>query len=65
MDLTNKEYVQRCRDGHPDDFRLLVHRYQGPLFSYLTGRLRDRSRAEDAAQRPSFPRRIRSRPLRH
>jgi RNA polymerase sigma-70 factor (ECF subfamily) len=50
MDLTDKEYVQRCRDGHPDDFRLLVHRYQGPLFSYLTGRLRDRSRAEDAAQ---------------
>jgi hypothetical protein len=34
MDLTDKEYVQRCRDGHPDDFRLLVHRYQGPLFSY-------------------------------
>jgi len=29
MDLTDKEYVQRCRDGHPDDFRLLVHRYQG------------------------------------
>jgi RNA polymerase sigma factor (sigma-70 family) len=50
MDLTDKEYVQRCRDGHPEDFRLLVHRYQGPLFSYLAGRLGDRSQAEEAAQ---------------
>ncbi|MGD0651435.1 MAG: sigma-70 family RNA polymerase sigma factor [Verrucomicrobiia bacterium] len=50
MDLTDEEYVQRCRDGHPEEFRLLVHRYQGPLFSYLTGRLGDRSQAEEAAQ---------------
>jgi RNA polymerase sigma-70 factor (ECF subfamily) len=50
MDLNDKEYVQRCRNGHPEDFRLLVHRYQGPLFSYLTGRLGDRSEAEEAAQ---------------
>jgi RNA polymerase sigma-70 factor (ECF subfamily) len=50
MDLTDKEYVQRCCDGHPDDFRLLVRRYQGPLFSYLRGRLGDRSQAEEAAQ---------------
>jgi len=50
MDLTDKEYVERCRDGHPEDYRMLVHRYQGPLFSYLTGRLRDRSEAEEAAQ---------------
>jgi RNA polymerase sigma-70 factor (ECF subfamily) len=50
MDLTDKEYVQRCQDGHPEDFRLLVHRYQGPLFSYLTGRLGNRSQAEEAAQ---------------
>jgi len=51
MDLTDKEYVQRCRDGHPDDFRLLVHRYQGPLFSYLTSHMGgDRSQAEEAAQ---------------
>jgi RNA polymerase sigma-70 factor (ECF subfamily) len=50
MDLTDKEHVQRCRDGHPDDFRLLVHRYQGPLFSYLMGRLGNRSQAEEAAQ---------------
>ena len=50
MDLTDKEYVQRCRDGHPEDFRLLVHRYQAPLFSYLTSRLGDRWQAEEAAQ---------------
>ena len=50
MDLTDKDYVQRCRDGHPEDFRMLVHRYQGPLFCYLTGRLGDRSHAEEAAQ---------------
>ena len=50
MDLTDKEYVQRCQDGHPENFRLLVHRYQGPLFSYLTGRLGNRSQAEEAAQ---------------
>jgi RNA polymerase sigma-70 factor, ECF subfamily len=50
MDLTDKEYVQRCCDGHPEDFRVLVNRYQGLLSSYLAGRLRDRAQVEDAAQ---------------
>jgi RNA polymerase sigma-70 factor (ECF subfamily) len=50
MDLTDKEYVLRCFDGHPEDFRMLVYRYQEPLFSYLINRLRDRSQAEEAAQ---------------
>jgi len=50
MDLTDKEYVERCRDGHPEDFGSLVHRYQGPLFSYLAGRLGDPLQAEEAAQ---------------
>jgi RNA polymerase sigma-70 factor (ECF subfamily) len=50
MDLTDKEYVERCRDGQPEDFRLLVHRYQGPLFSWLSGRMRDHRLAEEAAQ---------------
>ena len=50
MNLTDKEYVERCRDGHAEDFALLVHRYQGPLFSYLTSRLGDRQQAEEAAQ---------------
>jgi RNA polymerase sigma-70 factor, ECF subfamily len=50
MDIADKEYVQRCCDGHPEDFRMLVYRYQGLLSSYLTGRLSDRSQVEDAAQ---------------
>ncbi|HUJ08884.1 MAG TPA: RNA polymerase sigma factor [Verrucomicrobiae bacterium] len=59
MDLTDKEYVQRCRDGHSEDFRILVHRYQGPLFCYLSHQLGDRSEAEEAAQE-SFVRAFRS-----
>jgi RNA polymerase sigma-70 factor (ECF subfamily) len=50
MELTDKVYVERCRDGHADDFRVLVQRYQRPLFSYLAGRLGDHSQAEEAAQ---------------
>ncbi len=48
MELTDQEHVERRRDGDPDDFRLLVHRYQGPLFAFLAGRLRDRTLAEEA-----------------
>ena len=50
MDLTDKEYVERCRDGHQEDFRVLVDRYQKPLFAYLAGRLRDGLQVEEAAQ---------------
>src|SRR5271166_4224482 len=50
MDLTDKEYVERCRDGHPDDFGLLVSRYQKPLFSYLSARVDGHPQAEEAAQ---------------
>jgi RNA polymerase sigma-70 factor (ECF subfamily) len=50
MDLTDKDYVIRCCDGHPDDFRVLVDRYQGLLFSFLTRRLGDQSNAEEAVQ---------------
>ena len=50
MDLTDKEYVVRSRNGQSEDFSLLVHRYQGPLFSWLAGRLRDERLAEEAAQ---------------
>ena len=41
MELTDKEYVERCRDGSPDDFGRLVQRYQKPLFVYVAGRLSD------------------------
>ena len=43
-------YIQRCLDGHPDDFRHLVKRYQGPVTAYLTGQLLSRDLAEEAAQ---------------
>jgi RNA polymerase sigma-70 factor (ECF subfamily) len=47
---TDAEYVRSSRNGHPDDFRLLVQRYQRPLFAYLSSRLRDPLEAEEAAQ---------------
>jgi RNA polymerase sigma-70 factor, ECF subfamily len=50
MELSDRHYVESCRDGSPDDFRLLVDRYQRPLFSYLSGRLGNTSDAEEAAQ---------------
>lgn len=50
MDLTDKQYVERCRDGHPEDFGALVARYQKPLFSFLASRVRNFQQAEEAAQ---------------
>ncbi len=50
MDLTDQEYVERCRNGEPEDFRQLVHRYQRLLFSFLNSRLGDQLQAEEAAQ---------------
>jgi RNA polymerase sigma-70 factor (ECF subfamily) len=50
MDLTDKEYVERCRDGHPEEFGLLVDRYQKPLFSFLAARVGNFAQAEEAAQ---------------
>jgi RNA polymerase sigma-70 factor (ECF subfamily) len=50
MNPTDKEYVERCRDGYPEDFRLLVDRYQKPLFYYLAVRVGDHAQAEEAAQ---------------
>jgi RNA polymerase sigma-70 factor, ECF subfamily len=46
----DKYYVERCLDGHPDDFRHLVRRYQPVLLTYLVGKLGRRDWAEDAAQ---------------
>lgn len=43
-------YVERCLDGHPDDFRHLVRRYQPILLAHLAGKLGSRDRAEEAAQ---------------
>jgi RNA polymerase sigma factor (sigma-70 family) len=49
-ELTDREYVVSSRNGCPDHFRLLVQRYQRPLFAYLAGRLGNQLEAEEAAQ---------------
>ncbi len=50
MTETDRYYVERCLDGHPDDFRHLVRRYQPVLLAHLAGKLGSRDRAEEAAQ---------------
>jgi len=50
MSENDKYYVERCLDGHPDDFRYLVRRYQAALLANLAGKLGDKDRAEEAAQ---------------
>src|ERR1035441_4727818 len=49
-ELTDGEYVVSSRNGCPEHFRLLVQRYQRPLFAYLTTRLGNHLEAEEAAQ---------------
>jgi RNA polymerase sigma-70 factor (ECF subfamily) len=43
-------YVERCLDGHPEEFRHLVRRYQPVLLAHLAGKLGGRDSAEEAAQ---------------
>jgi RNA polymerase sigma-70 factor (ECF subfamily) len=50
MPETDKHYIERCLDGHPDDFRYLVRRYQGVLLAHLAGKLGNKGQAEEAAQ---------------
>jgi RNA polymerase sigma-70 factor (ECF subfamily) len=50
VEISDKEYVRRCRNGHPEDFRVLVNRYQKSVFSFLATKLGNRSDIEDAAQ---------------
>jgi RNA polymerase sigma-70 factor, ECF subfamily len=48
-DETDLHWVGRCLDGHPDDFRHLVERYERMVRAYAGGRLRGRAEAEEAA----------------
>jgi RNA polymerase sigma-70 factor (ECF subfamily) len=50
MPETDKYYIERCLDGHPDDFRHIVRRYQAVLLAHLAGKLGNKDHAEDAAQ---------------
>ena len=47
---TDEYYIARSLNGHPDDFRHLVRRYQSVLMAHLVGQLGDKDRAEEAAQ---------------
>lgn len=46
----DKYYVERCLDGHPDDYRHLVRRYQPVLLAHLAGKTGSRDSAEEATQ---------------
>jgi RNA polymerase sigma-70 factor (ECF subfamily) len=50
MGTSDEYYIERCLDGHPDDFRYLVRRYQAVLLAHLSGQLGNRDEAEEAAQ---------------
>ncbi|HUW19352.1 MAG TPA: RNA polymerase sigma factor [Sedimentisphaerales bacterium] len=50
MGTSDGYYIERCLDGHPDDFRHLVRRYQAVLLAHLAGQLGSRDKAEEAAQ---------------
>ena len=50
QETTDGEYVVSSRNGCPDHFRLLVQRYQRPLFAYLSSRMGNQLEAEEAAQ---------------
>jgi RNA polymerase sigma-70 factor, ECF subfamily len=50
MTESDRHYIERCLDGHPDDYRYLVERYKSMLIASLTGRLGNRDWGEEAAQ---------------
>ena len=50
MTETDTYYIERCLDGHPDDFRYIVRRYQAVLLAHLAGKLGNKDTAEEAAQ---------------
>jgi len=50
MTETDTFYIGRCMNGHPDDFRFWVERYQGALLGHLVSQLKNRDHAEEAAQ---------------
>ena len=50
MAESDQYYIEQCLNGHPDEFRGLVRRYQANVSAYLSGKLGNRSSAEEAAQ---------------
>ena len=47
---SDQYYIEQCLNGHPDEFRGLVQRYQSVLSVFLAGKLGNRNSAEEAAQ---------------
>jgi len=50
MAKSDQYYIEQCLNGHPDEFRGLVRRYQAVLSAYLAGRLGNKADAEEAVQ---------------
>ncbi len=50
MCISDRQYIENCLNGEPDDFRYLVKRYQGALLGYLVGRLGCNCQIDDIAQ---------------
>jgi RNA polymerase sigma-70 factor (ECF subfamily) len=51
MEATSeRELVERCREGDEQAFRELVERYQGLVYALVARSIPDRSRAEEVAQ---------------
>lgn len=50
MQVSDQEYIARCRNGSPDDFRFLIERYEGPVFAFVASRVNDRGVAREVAQ---------------
>jgi RNA polymerase sigma-70 factor (ECF subfamily) len=47
---SDRDYIERCLDGHRDDFRHLVRRYEKPLLAGIRCRHVRPDAAEDVAQ---------------
>jgi len=43
-------YIERCLNGHSDDFRYLVESYQPALLAHLVGQLGNKDHAEEVTQ---------------
>lgn len=48
--VSDEILTERMAQGDQEAFEMLVTRYHGPLLSYLTGQLHDRTKAEDFVQ---------------
>ena len=50
MDHSDREYIRRCTNGQPDEFRHLVRRYQPVVLARLNGSWGHRLSVDDVAQ---------------